>query len=110
MSGENSTPLENDLGLRYNQGKSRVDLMPGDARLALGDVFRVGAEKYAPRNWEKGMSWGSMIASMLRHTFAFMAGEDYDKETGLLHTQHIAWNAVALLTYQLRNIGIDDRV
>lgn len=113
MSQTNSFPLQSQSkpveGLRFNTGKSRVDLIPPDALLALGDVFRVGAEKYEPRNWEKGMSWGSMLASMLRHTFLFMAGQDKDAETGLLHTQHIAWNALALLTYQLRGIGTDDR-
>jgi hypothetical protein len=104
-----SKPPSQSEGLRFNTGKSRVDLIPGDALLSLGEVFRVGAEKYSERNWEKGMSWNTMLASMLRHTFLFMSGQDRDAETGLLHTQHIAWNALALLTYQLRSAGTDDR-
>ena len=98
-----------EVGLRYNEGKPRVDLLPPDALLALGEVYEVGAKKYAERNWEKGMSWQTVLGCLLRHTFKFMLGEDRDEESGLLHSQHIAWNALALLTYQLRNIGIDDR-
>lgn len=96
-------------GKRYNEGKPRVDLIPGDALLSLGDVFAMGAEKYGERNWELGMKWTTVLASMLRHTYKFMIGQDRDEESGLLHTQHIAWNALALLTYQLREIGDDDR-
>lgn len=100
---------END-GLRYNDGKPRWDLMPFDALDVLADHYRKGAEKYAERNWEKGMSYSSMLASLLRHASAFAQGEDIDPENGSLHSTAMAWNALGLLTYQLRNIGIDDRV
>lgn len=96
-------------GERKDEGKSRVDLLPPDALIALGEVYAFGCEKYAERNWERGMPWSKVLGPMLRHTYKFMMGYDIDKESGLYHAQHIAWNAVALLTYVLRQIGKDDR-
>ena len=37
-----------------------------------------------------------LLGSLLRHTFAYLRGEDRDSDSGLLHTDHILWNAVAL--------------
>lgn len=96
-------------GLRYNAGKPPVHLIPQDALLELAKVYGKGAEKYEARNWERGMAWSACYASLLRHSFAFWSGQDVDEETALMHTAQMAWNAVALLTYQLRNIGVDDR-
>lgn len=98
-----------EAGLRFDAGKSRVDLLPPDALLEVGHVNRVGAEKYAPRNWEKGMAWSKVIGPLMRHLFKWMAGETFDKETGQRHIAMVAWNALALLTYELRGIGEDDR-
>ena len=97
-------------GLRYNEGKPRWDLLPFDALDHVAEHYRRGAEKYAERNWERGMDWSKCLASLLRHTSAFAQGEDIDPENGALHTEAMAWNALALLTYQIRNIGVDDRV
>ena len=38
-------------GLRYNEGKNRLDLIPAFAYKKIGDVFTKGAQKYAPNNW-----------------------------------------------------------
>lgn len=59
-------------------------------------VAEVGAVKYEPWNWSKGLSRVQLIGSLLRHTFAYLRGQESDSETGLLHTDHILWNAVAL--------------
>ena len=95
--------------LRYNSGKPRYDLLPPDALNELAEVFTKGAEKYAPRNWEKGMDWGKCFASLLRHAFKWAKGEDRDEETGCLHMAHVAWNALVLCSYAMRKVGTDDR-
>lgn len=59
-------------------------------------VAEFGAKKYAPWNWSKGLSRRQILCSLLRHTFSYLRGEDRDKDSGLLHTDHITWNAVAL--------------
>lgn len=101
---------ENGVGLRYDQGKARYDLLPADGIHELVLVYTKGAQKYADRNWELGMPWSKVIAPLLRHTFAWMRGERVDPETGLHHMAHVAWNALALVCYERRGIGTDDRV
>lgn len=95
--------------LRKDDGKSRVDLIPPEAIEALGHLYRVGAAKYAARGWEAGMDWGRCLGAMLRHTYKWMKGEDYDPETGAHHMIAVAWNAFALYTYHVRKLGKDDR-
>lgn len=102
------TKPKND-GLRYNAGKRRFDLIPPDALAALADLFTIGSLKYAERNWEKGMAYSNVISSLDRHWNDFKAGVERDPETGCLHITHVVWNAMALLTFKLRGIGIDDR-
>lgn len=59
-------------------------------------VAEFGAIKYEPWNWSKGLSRVQLIGSLLRHTFAYLRGQERDDDSGLLHTDHILWNAVAL--------------
>ncbi|UUV43138.1 hypothetical protein RCWHITEOAK_66 [Rhodobacter phage RcWhiteOak] len=59
-------------------------------------VAEFGAKKYEPWNWSKGLSRVQILGSLLRHTFAYLRGEETDKDSGLSHTDHIIWNAVAL--------------
>lgn len=96
-------------GLRYDEGKERVDLLPPDALMELGKVYGAGSVKYAARNWEKGMPWSKVLGPLMRHLFKWMKGETIDPEDGQLHIAKVAWNAIALLTYELRGIGLDDR-
>jgi len=96
-------------GLRYNDGKPRFDLLPPEALKALAAHYGKGAEKYAARNWERGMDWCKCFASLERHSWAWMGGEDIDPENGSHHMIAVAWNAIALFTYAMRNIGTDDR-
>lgn len=104
---------ENDnkptAGLRFNEGKLRYDLMHPKAIDGLVQVLTKGSIKYAPRNWEKGMSWTSIIASLKRHLSAIERGEDYDAETGLLHADHVQCNAHFLSAYYSIAPQYDDR-
>jgi hypothetical protein len=95
--------------LRYDVGKERFDLVPADSLFALVDVYTKGAAKYADRNWEKGMSWSRCFGSLMRHAWKFWRGETNDPETGCHHMAHVAWNALALVSYDLRKVGTDDR-
>jgi hypothetical protein len=100
---------DSDKGLRFNEGKTRYDLMPPFALDQLAKIFTFGAKKYAERNWEKGMKWSKVIASLQRHLAAIMAGEDYDSESGLLHAAHVTWNALVLTEYYKIHPQGDDR-
>lgn len=96
-------------GLRFNEGKPRYDLIPPEAMDALAEHWGKGAAKYEARNWERGMAWCKCFASMMRHGWAWMRGEDFDPETGSHHMVSVAWNAMVLFTYHQRGIGTDDR-
>lgn len=99
-----------EAALRYDAGKLRYDLLPVDSLEELTRVYTVGAKKYADHNWEKGMSWSRCLGSLMRHTWKFWRGEDYDEETGCHHMAMAAWNAMALCSYSMRKVGVDDRV
>lgn len=103
------TPIEKGQGLRYNDGKLRYDLVPEYAQKKYVEVLTLGSKKYRPRNWEAGMSWSTVIASMKRHIAAFERGEDFDPETGLPHTAHIMCNAAFLTEYMKTYPEGDDR-
>lgn len=100
-------------GLRFNAGKNLMELVPPEWEWALADVTTQGSKKYEARNWERGMDWSNMVGCMKRHIAKFLAGERYDGPefnlekgtTGCHHLAMVAWNALALMSYDLRGIG-----
>jgi hypothetical protein len=96
-------------GERHNQGKLRFDLVHPYAHEQMVRVLTKGAEKYAPRNWERGMAWSNVIASLKRHLQAIESGEDFDSETGELHAAHLACNSHFLTAYYKIYPQGDDR-
>lgn len=96
-------------GKRHNTGKNRLDLVPVSLIEEVGKVLTHGAKKYDERNWEKGMSFMTVYASLLRHLIAWSKGQDYDKESGLRHLSHIACNVAFLIEYTTTCPRLDDR-
>lgn len=94
---------------KYDQEKSRPELIDPVFLNGLGQVLAFGAKKYEDWNWAKGFKWLRICGSLLRHTYAFMAGEDKDAESGLPHVDHIACNAMFLSAHYHRQLGKDDR-
>ena len=74
-------PKVSNEGLRFNTGKTRHDLLHPIATEGLARVMTKGSQKYAERNWEKGMSWSKVLASLKRHVAAFESGVDYDSDS-----------------------------
>lgn len=99
-----------EMGDRKNKGKEGMHLLPLDALKEISKVYDFGTTKYAPHNWEKGLHWNEgCAASLLRHLSEWSRGRDKDDESGLYHDIHIAFNAIALVAFRIRNIGKDDR-
>lgn len=96
-------------GKRFNEGKQRWDLLHPKAQEGLVKVLTSGANKYGDRNWEKGMAWSKVIASLKRHLAAIEKGEDYDNESGELHANHLQANAHFLSAYYSIYPQGDDR-
>lgn len=83
--------------------KLRWDLLPLDLIEKIVEVFSFGAKKYSPNTWQKlPDGYNRYKAAMLRHLTAHEKGELYDKESGLPHLAHMAWNAIALLYFALK--------
>lgn len=105
--GDNFDPDKG--GIKLDAGKPRLDLLPTDALEAVAEVFGYGANKYGSHNWAKGGRWGRWSAAALRHVFAWMRGEEKDKESGLPHLSHAICSLLMLLAMTLRAKGEDDR-
>lgn len=86
----------------FADNKLRWDLLPLDLIEKIVEVYHFGSLKYAPNSW-KGLEDGEnrYRAALLRHLTAHEKGELRDSESGLLHTAHLAWNAIALLYFAI---------
>lgn len=71
-----------------------------DFTFAVGELFALGANKYAARNWEKGMDFGRVWSAMLRHLLKFARGERHDDVDGQHHMTSVAWCAIVLLHFE----------
>lgn len=80
------------------------------ALLELAKVAGMGAKKYSRGNYLNGYDWSLCMDALSRHFLAWQSGEDVDDESGLPHMAHAAWHALALVSFQLRGIGTDDRL
>jgi len=94
---------------KSDDGKVRLDLLPVQPLLDIGQVLTFGADKYAERNWEKGFDWSRPYAATLRHLFAWWSGEDKDPETGLSHLAHAACEVMFLQEFEHAGKGNDNR-
>jgi hypothetical protein len=100
---------EKGKGLRKNEGKLRMDLVPESAINGIAKVLTFGAEKYAPNNWRLGMPWSKVTSSLKRHLAAIDRGEDFDEESKLMHIDHVLCNAAFLKEYYKIYPQGDDR-
>jgi len=94
---------------KFDEGKSRVDLIPPAALVEIGRVFGYGAKKYGAWNHRAGTAYSRYTAALLRHIYAWQNGEDLDPESGLHHLAHAACNLLILLDFIQGGWGIDDR-
>ena len=89
MSDEKST------GDRFNTGKPKLSFCNLGKEVLAGEaaVWESGAKKYSRGNWLKGMPYTEAADSLIRHTLAFLNGEDIDPESGLPHVDHMVCSA-----------------
>jgi len=76
----------------------------------IGEVFTMGALKYDPQNWKKGLSWMECLGSLLRHYRKWSIGEINDTESGLNHLGHAIVNAIFLKQLYHLAPWYDDRL
>ena len=87
-------------GRKDDGGKLMYELIPPSAMRGLAQILTYGANKYSPRNWEKGIAYSRVYGAALRHLQdAWWAGEDIDPETGYSHIYHALCNLTFLAHY-----------
>lgn len=91
-----------DGGVKHDDGKPRMDLLPMDALLEVAKIMTFGAKKYGDRNWEKGIDIQRFRAAGLRHDAAHEMGQEIDEESGMPHKAHKACDALMELALYLR--------
>ena len=103
--------MKKDGAERHNAGKPKLSMIL-EMPHALEGVTRVleyGAAKYARGNYRLGLPWTEVADSLLRHTLAWLNGEDTDPESGLLHADLMACNCMFLAEYARTRTEFDDR-
>ena len=95
--------FECEGGLKYDNDKPRMDLLPLDALEEVAKVLTFGAKKYAANTWQKVPdAERRYVAALLRHLTACEKGETNDTESGLTHAAHMATNALFILWFELQ--------
>lgn len=89
----------NEKSIKFDELKPSPELIAPTATIALSEVLKHGKDKYAARNWEKGMEWDRIIGALKRHLTALENGKDYDNDSKMLHSAHILTNAMFLNEY-----------
>lgn len=77
------------------EGKPRYDLIPVVALKRLALLYARGAVKYGEGNFEKGIPFKRVMASLLRHAYQYLEGNCEED-----HLAAVAWNAFALMFYE----------
>ena len=98
-----------DQSTHKDAGKPAVELLSPLGLLEVAKVLEYGKGKYGPHNWRQGILWDRIIASILRHTLAYLGGETLDRETGLSHMAHAACDALFLVEYESSHPELDNR-
>lgn len=97
-------------GIKHDNDKPMVGLIPPIALLEEGYVWGMGAKKYSAHNWRGGLSILRLCGAILRHTIAIMRGQDIDEESGKHHAAHIRCDAAMLIEFYYEGrTELDDR-
>ena len=105
-NGKEFTPDDESLikmgAIKYDRDKPSayrglIEYFPRAAK-SVAEVSTFGADKYEWNGW-KSVSNGVNRYSdaMMRHLLDEAAGEEVDSDSGLRHSAHLAWNALARL-------------
>jgi hypothetical protein len=75
--------------------KPRYDLIPPIMLRRLADLYARGAVKYGENNYQRGMPFSRVYASLFRHMMQYREGDKSED-----HLSAVIWNATALMLYE----------
>lgn len=87
---------------------SGYSLIPPEPQGEVARVFQIGADKYEPRGWEKGLPWSDVVDRIHKHLGRWMRGEKYDLEDGQHNLASVAWAALVLMEFEKTHPECDD--
>ena len=95
--------MNNKIGVKDYKKKLRWSLIPFKALEGCVRVLMYGATtKYSPNNWKSVEPQGVYADAIYRHLNAYVAGEEFDDETGESHLSHLLCD-VLFLEYHRMN-------
>lgn len=95
-------------GIKFDQDKPRMSLLPSGPLMEVAEVMTMGAKKYSPHNYRKGMNHSRLLDAAMRHMAQFNKGEKQDEESGKSHLAHAIASLLMLLELQSTWKGKDD--
>lgn len=106
-----STEIERNQEAKADAGKLMLELIPPEALEALGRVLTHGANKYGANKWQDiDDAKERYKGALLRHYVAYQKEpQGEDKDSGLLHIEHVLCNAMFLAVLELREISTVER-
>jgi len=110
VAGTTSEKKKLTEGAKFDQGKPAFGLLAPELLFGVSEILEYGANKYAARNWEKGISYTRVFGGLMRHLWAWWGGEINDPETGKPHLWHAGCGLMFLIAYEARGMKeYDDR-
>lgn len=97
MTKQTPVVTHNSQAMRFNEGKLEWHQLDLQCHEDMVRVLMMGAKKYQPDNWRRGLPVRSQYDSLMRHMVAFMQGQDLDSESGLPHLAHAQCNLMFLV-------------
>ncbi len=109
-------PLTSDLpdgNPKTLQGSFKTPLLsviPTPPLVQVGEVMRLGREKYGPYNWrDQPVTASTYIDAAVRHLASWWDGETVDPESGQSHLAHAAASLFIITDALAVGTGTDDR-
>ena len=96
-------------GVKHDEDKADLALIPEAALIAAAQAFMVGEKKYGRYNYELGLEASRVAAAMIRHSYAWLRGEEKDPKDGQPHLGSVIACAAILLRTQELGTLIDNR-
>lgn len=109
-TGSDFSTLEKpEIGLKFDDNKPPLDLIPYDALVEVAKVLAAGEKKYGLANWSNGIEIRRLLAAAMRHIGQFNNGEDYDEETQTLHISNAICNLMFAIWMYKNRPDLDNR-
>jgi hypothetical protein len=87
-----------------------LSVIPSPPLIQIGEVMRLGREKYGPFNWRaQPITASTYVDAAMRHMMSWWDGETIDPESGESHLAHAAAGLMLLMDAIATGNATDDR-